>query len=169
MPLYTIRGIACITREVRYVQNLGEKMYMKQKESVQDDFVLVAVCGLHMRGYPLDWQLKERSACFVREALTASCYRLFKLNTVPVKPGLLKVSSEGAAIQVEIWKMSADRFGSFVAMIPAPLCFGKIKLSDGTEVTGFLSESYACEHAEEITQYGGWCNYSPAGSSFVTE
>lgn len=132
---------------------------MKKRELIQDDYVLVAVCGLHMRGYSLEWQLTGLRAVFVREAATASRYRLFRLDTNPAKPGLLQVISGGSAIQVEIWQMPVENFGSFVVMIPAPLGFGKIRLDDDTEVTGFLCESYACELAEEITHYGGWRNY----------
>jgi allophanate hydrolase len=36
------------------------------------------------------------------------------------------------------------------------MTFGKIKLCDGSEVTGFLCEPYALDGAKDITAYGGW-------------
>lgn len=48
---------------------------------------LVAVCGLHMRGFPLEKQMLECGAVFVREMSSAPRYQLVKLPTVPAKPG----------------------------------------------------------------------------------
>lgn len=116
----------------------------------------VAVCGLHMRGYPLERQMKECGATFVREANTAAKYALYKLPTVPPKPGMVKRRGGGGAIAVEIWEMPLDSFGSFAASIPGPLGIGKIELEDGTEVPGFVCEAYVAATAEDVTQFGGW-------------
>ncbi|MDR3587391.1 MAG: hypothetical protein P4L59_19050 [Desulfosporosinus sp.] len=123
--------------------------------------LLVAVCGLHMRGYPLEKQMLEHEAHFLRETLTAPNYQLFRLPTTPAKPGLLKGNTGGASIQIEIWEMPLTRFGAFVSAIPSPLCIGKIALLDGTEVSGFVCEAYACENSENITSAGSWHNSSP--------
>ncbi|MHB8125199.1 MAG: allophanate hydrolase-related protein [Desulfitobacteriaceae bacterium] len=120
--------------------------------------VLVAVCGLHMRGYPLEKQMLEYEALFIREALTAPRYQLFRLATTPEKPGLLKSNTREASIQIEIWEMPLTKFGEFVSTIPSPLGIGKIELLDGTEIAGFICEAYACESAENITSAGSWRN-----------
>ena len=52
--------------------------------------------------------------------------------------------------------MPTAEFGSFVAGIPAPLGIGKVKIADGSMVTGFICEPYGIEGAEEITSFGGW-------------
>ena len=117
---------------------------------------LVAVCGLHMRGFPLEKQMLEHEAVFVREDTTAPVYKLYKLPTVPAKPGLIKQTEGGAAIELEIWRMPLDRFGSFASLIPAPLGIGKVQLSDGTEVPGFVCEGYAAESATDVTSAGSW-------------
>ena len=39
------------------------------------------------------------------------------------------------------------------------MSFGKIKLSDASEVFGFLCEPCAVKNAIEITSYGGWKNF----------
>lgn len=117
---------------------------------------LIAVCGLHMRGYPLEDQMRDLGAKFIGEGLTAAKYRLIKLPTVPAKPGLIKHSDGGASITVEIWEMPIDAFGVLTASIPAPLGIGKIELLDGVEVPGFICEAYAAGYAEDITAFGSW-------------
>ncbi|MGB1092997.1 MAG: allophanate hydrolase-related protein, partial [Oceanobacter sp.] len=74
----------------------------------------------------------------------------------PFRPGLIRDDEQGAAIEVEIWSVPADQFGSFVAGIPAPLGIGKVEVADGSMVSGFICEPCGVEGAEEITQFGGW-------------
>jgi allophanate hydrolase len=123
--------------------------------------VRLAVVGAHLRGEPLNGQLTDRNARLVRSTTTAPCYRLFALDTVPPKPGLARVAHDagGTAIEVEVWELGLAEFGDFVAQVPAPMCIGKLVLSDGTEVSGFLCEPYALESAQEITAFGGWRAY----------
>jgi len=116
----------------------------------------VAVCGLHMRGYPLERQMLAAGARFVREARTAPDYRLFRLASVPAKPGLVRTCEGGTAIQVELWEMPLRTFGAFVAAIAAPLGIGRVRLEDGSEVPGFLCEMSGTAGAEDITAAGGW-------------
>jgi len=120
----------------------------------------IVVCGAHLEGFPLNWQLTERGGVLLESTTTAACYKLYALPGEGVKrPGLFRVEEEGAAIVVEIWRLPADQFGSFVVDIPAPLGVGKVELCNGQWVTGFICEPYAIEGAEEVTEYGGWANY----------
>lgn len=121
-----------------------------------DAAVTVAVCGLHMRGYPLEKQMLGLQARFIGEAKSALRYKLVKLPTSPAKPGMIKQEQGGASIELELWEMSAAAFGTFTSLIPAPLGIGKVELSDGREVSGFVCEAYAAAGAEDITAYGGW-------------
>jgi allophanate hydrolase len=125
------------------------------------DTTLVAVCGLHMRGYPLEAQMRACGAEFVEEAETAAAYRLVKLPTDPAKPGLIRCADGGASIRVELWRMPLAAFGGFAASVPAPLGIGKVELADGREVPGFICEAYAAESAEDITRAGSWRNVVP--------
>ena len=121
--------------------------------------VPIVVVGAHLRGQPLNGQLTERDATFVRATVTAPCYRLYALDTEPPKPGLVRTDGSdqrGAAIEVEEWELGVTEFGDFVAQIPAPLCIGRVLLADGRELSGFLCEPYAIAQAAEITQHGGW-------------
>lgn len=120
--------------------------------------VQVAVCGLHMRGYPLERQMHEHDATFVREDRTAAQYQLLKLATEPAKPGLIRVEHGGTSLELEVWEMPSKLFGQFVSLVPAPLAIGKVELQDGSLVTGFICEAYvrADEANEDITALGGW-------------
>ena len=127
--------------------------------TVPEGYLRLAVVGAHLRGMPLNTQLTERHARFVEATFSADDYRLYALpNTTPPKPGLIR-SSEGAPIAVELWDMPVHLFGSFVALIPAPLGIGTLTLQDGREVKGFICEGAAIEGATDITHLGGWRAY----------
>ncbi len=118
--------------------------------------VRLAVVGAHLSGMPLNPQLTDRHARFVESTHTAANYRLYALpNTTPPKPGLIR-SEDGASIIVELWDIPVDQFGSFVALVPAPLGIGTLTLEDGREVKGFICEGAAVEGAKDITELGGW-------------
>ena len=126
--------------------------------------VHVAVVGAHLSGMPLNGQLRDRGATLLREARTAPDYRLFALpGSVPPKPGLLRVAAgSGHAITVEVWEMPMAHYGSFVAMIPAPLGIGTLVLEDGSRVQGFLCEPQDLADAPDVSRFGGWRAYLAA-------
>jgi allophanate hydrolase len=81
---------------------------------------------------------------------------------MPPRPGLLRVDTtdaDGAAIEVEIWRLPLRHYGGFVAGIAAPLGIGTLILEDGSRVQGFLCESQATANAKDITRFGGWRAY----------
>jgi allophanate hydrolase len=117
----------------------------------------VAVVGAHLTGQPLNHQLSDRGARLVRTARTSGGYSFYSLaNTSPPKPGLVFDGRGAGGIEVEVWEMDAAAFGSFVALIPAPLGIGTVTLDDGSAVKGFLCEAHAVQGAEDITAWGGW-------------
>jgi allophanate hydrolase len=122
---------------------------------------LVAVVGAHLAGQPLNHELTDRGATFVRAARTAPRYRLFALPTVPPKPGLVRVpeASSGFSIDVEVWRVPRERLGDFLAGIGSPLCLGTVELEGGALVTGFLCEGFAAKGARDISTTGGWRAY----------
>jgi allophanate hydrolase len=120
----------------------------------------VVVCGAHMQGLPLNGQLLARRATFLRATTTSANYRLFALpGSPPLRPGLIRDPVNGSAIEVEVWRVPVEEFGSFVALIPAPLGIGKVELADGSWRCSFLCETHAIEGASEITSLGGWRAY----------
>ncbi len=121
----------------------------------------VAVVGAHLSGQPLNWQLTQRGARLMRTTRTAPGYRFYALaGSVPPKPGLIRDDAfEGPGIEVEVWAVPADRFGSFVAAVPPPLGIGNATLQDGSSVKCFICEPYAIPTATDITHFGGWRKY----------
>ncbi len=126
----------------------------------REGYMRLAVVGAHLTGQPLNKQLTELSGSLARACKTAPEYRLYALaNTVPPKPGLVRTSSGGAPIEVEVWELTAESFGKFMQGVPAPLCIGTLALDDGERVHGFLCEPIALEGATDITAFGGWRAY----------
>lgn len=129
-------------------------------------YVDVAVCGAHLEGFPLNWQLLERGAVKRERLCSSKSYRLYALaGGPPFRPGMLRDEKNGEKIVVELWRMEAKQFGSFVSNIPAPLGIGKLELEDGRWVTGFICEPYALQDAEDITSFGGWKAYMESRNS----
>ena len=118
-----------------------------------------------MRGLPLNRDVVALGGRYARSVETAASYRCFLLPGAVPRPGVLRVDRGGASIEAEIWTMPPDGFGRFVATIPSPLGFGTIKLSDGSEVKGFLVEAAATALAQDITRFGGWRAYLAEGAA----
>ena len=129
--------------------------------AADDGRLPLIVVGAHLSGMVLNREMQAAGATLIRPARTTGEYRLFVIpDTQPSKPGLIHVPGhEGAGIDVEIWSFDPAAFGRFVEKIPAPLGIGKISLDDGSQVSGFLCETFALEGATEITHFGGWRDY----------
>lgn len=119
-------------------------------------YLPVAVCGAHMEGLPLNYQLTDRGGRLLERTTTSANYRLFLLpGGPPQRPGMIR-DLEGGCIEVEVWELPAVNMGDFLNQIPAPLGLGRVQLADGSNVPGFLCEGYAVAHAQELTAYGSW-------------
>lgn len=122
--------------------------------------IKLAVVGAHLQGMPLHWQLTSRGAKLVKACKTEPAYKLYALaGSVPAKPSLSHVGADGTAIDIEVYELTTEAFGSFVAEVPAPLAIGTVTLDDGTQVKGFVGEPRAFIGAEDITALGGWRAY----------
>jgi allophanate hydrolase len=123
-------------------------------------YMPIAVCGAHMSGLPLNHQLLDRGSYLLHSTRTAASYRLFALpGGPPHRPALVRAASSGGAVDVEVWALPTEHFGSFLSGIPAPLGVGKVELENGSWIPGFIGEGYAAEGAVDITSYGGWRAY----------
>jgi len=123
-----------------------------------DDAIALAVVGAHLSGMPLNGELKALGGRLLEVMTTSNDYRLYALpDATPPKPGLIRVSEgQGVAIELEIWALSAEGFGRFVAAVPSPLSIGTITLADRRPVQGFLVEAQGIVGARDISSFGGW-------------
>jgi allophanate hydrolase len=130
-------------------------------EPAGTDTVRLAVVGAHLSGEPLNHQLVDRGARLVETVTSAAGYRLYALpDSEPAKPGMVNGGpADGPGLELEIWELSVEAFGRFVAAVPAPLVIGTVVLADGRAVKGFLCESSALAGARDITAFGGWRAY----------
>lgn len=124
------------------------------KAFLESETMKVAVCGLHKKGYPLENQLIELGAHYLESSQTAAFYKLYSLDTKPIKPGMCHVDEGGKAIKVDLYGIPITKFGAFMQNVSEPLTMGTITLKDGEKVVGFLCEDYATKTAKDITEEG---------------
>jgi allophanate hydrolase len=149
-PAFTDRGLLVLAS--RY---LREPM-----DGTAPGCIAVAVLGAHLNGQPLNWQLTGRGARLLKTCRTGPGYRFYALEGAIPKPGLIREEGfAGPGIEVEVWAVPEDKFGSFVAAVPPPLGIGNAVLDDGETVKCFICEPYAIADAREITAFGGWRKY----------
>ena len=122
----------------------------------------LCVCGAHMSGGTLNYQLKERNAKLFKKVKAApNTYEMYSIDN-DVKPGLVKIENDkNVEIEMEIWSFkSAESYADFIAKcIKEPLCIGDVRLNDNTHCKGFLMQSFAINAGTNITEYGSWRNY----------
>lgn len=148
--LQTASGIECVG---------GNRLEPSARRVAANDRIRVAVCGAHMQGLPLNKDLVSRGAQRMQVTHTAPHYRLAALPASADgtrRPGLWRVAENGSEIAVEVWEMPSVELGSFMATVPSPLALGKVELSDGSWVTGFLCEPYGVLSGTDISEFGGW-------------
>ena len=120
-------------------------------------YVPLAVCGAHLAGEPLNYQLTGIGAFQIECCRTSPNYRLYALaGTKPPKPGLFFSPDGGDSIEIEVWAVPENTFGLFVAAVPPPLGIGNCTLESGRTVRSFVCEPYALAGARDITSFGGW-------------
>lgn len=129
------------------------------------DRARLVVCGAHLDGLALNWQLRQRGARLIEATYSSKDYKLYALaGGPPLRPGMLRVAEGGVAIEVEVWELPSRELGSFLTGIPAPLGLGKVQLADGRWESGFICEPYGLEGAIDISYLGGWRAYLQTGN-----
>ncbi|MGF1656265.1 MAG: allophanate hydrolase [Verrucomicrobiales bacterium] len=128
------------------------------KLQAQEARTLLAVFGAHMRGLPLNPQLTERGGVFVEEISTAACYRMFQVDEK--RPGLIRAEGAGGlSVSGELWDLPAEELGGLLQGIAKPLGLGRVALSDGREVCGFICEGAGVAGRPDISEFGGWRSF----------
>lgn len=121
----------------------------------------IVLFGAHMRGLPLSGDVLRLGARHVADVETAPGYRMLALAGTPARPGVVPAAG-GAALAGELWAFPAASVAALLASIPAPLSLGRVTLSDGREVTGFLCTDPSPEGSEDVTGFSGWRAYLAA-------
>ncbi|MFV0576842.1 MAG: allophanate hydrolase [Vibrio sp.] len=126
----------------------------------QNDYMPLLVCGAHMQGLPLNWQLTSLGGVLKQKTQTSTQYQMYALaGGPPYRPGMVRNEQEGKAIEVEVWIMPKSSIGALLSMIPAPLGLGSVELASGEWVKGFICEPIGLNGATDITHFGGWRAY----------
>ncbi|MFC7450254.1 allophanate hydrolase [Rhodococcus daqingensis] len=126
--------------------------------------VELAVFGAHLLGQPLEHQLTALGARWLGPVWTAPNYRLTALDTVPRKPGLIRVADRGVSIAGEKWLLTPAALGRFLAELPTPMQLGAVEFDDGSWGTGFGCDHAAAASGRDISEYGGWKAALAAGA-----
>jgi allophanate hydrolase len=159
--------VAVIARgfEADCIRTMGATVHPVQAPSAlpsrPSSQIELAVCGAHMTDLPLNWQLTDLGATFLRKASTSANYKFYALaGGPPARPGLVRIDgADSGAIALEIWSLPKTAFGTFMAGIPAPLGIGTVELSDGSSVKGFICEADGTKGATDITNLGDWRSF----------
>ncbi|HIK43307.1 MAG TPA: glutamyl-tRNA amidotransferase [Leptolyngbyaceae cyanobacterium M65_K2018_010] len=125
--------------------------------------IKLAVNGTLMRGLALNPNLVEAGGEFLYEAVTTPNYRLWSIHDV--HPAMVRVSSGGVAIALEVWQVPPAGLVQVLLQEPPGLCIGKITLNIGETVLGVLGEPFLCEGQRDISAFGGWRSYMDHRSS----
>ena len=127
------------------------------KPEEKNNTIDIAVCGAHLSGMKLNYQLTDLGAKLKQTTTTSKNYRFFVLDGgPPYRPGLMRDEECGDEIEVEVWSVPLHKFAEFMKLIPAPLGIGKLELINGDWVNGFICEAYAIKTAKEITEFKSW-------------
>jgi allophanate hydrolase len=153
-PAWSDESLLEIAGDFHAAANSGSAPYCPE------GYVPLAVCGAHLSGQPLNYQLQQAEAFLIEACGTAPEYRFYALRgTIPPKPGLVRATAGGASIEVEVWAVPMEKFGGFVAAVPPPLAIGTCTLESGRNVKSFVCEPAALKDADEITHLRSWRRY----------
>jgi urea carboxylase/allophanate hydrolase len=163
------RKLACT--EFTY-QDMLMARDMEEPEKVNT--ISLAVVGAHRSGFPLNYQLTSIGGVLSSTTTTSPNYRMYELEPASVpavrRPGLRRVqgSDAGIEIEVEVWEIPIETFGSFILAITRPLAIGSVELINGNWVSGFVCEQWGLENAKDISEYSSWPRYIEQSTTVVT-
>jgi allophanate hydrolase len=133
---------------------------ISESSHLDDGRTLLAVVGAHRTGQALYPQLAAIGATYRETTWTSNSYRMYALPAPGVaRPGLVKVETGGAPIEVEVHSVPVTGLGALLVQIPAPLALGRVELTDGRQITGFVCEGYAAATGDDVTDFGSWPAY----------
>jgi allophanate hydrolase len=118
---------------------------------------LLAVCGAHMSGEPLNRVLTDAGSRLRRRARTGAGYRMVRLEGRLPRPGLIDTGNGPAdGIDIELWEAPDELVRQLTVDTEPPLEIGCVRLDDGSTVPGFTADASAVRHAPDISADRGW-------------
>jgi allophanate hydrolase len=133
------------------------------REQTLDEVALV-VAGAHLRGEALEHQVVERGGRWLRTTRTAAVYALHLVTDDPPRPGLVRTSGTGSAIEVDVWALPPEGWARFVAAGVPGLAVGRVELAGGAVLPGFVAAADEAGGRPDLTPFGGWRAWRAAGS-----
>jgi allophanate hydrolase len=117
---------------------------------------LLAVCGAHLSGQPLNEVLTDAGARLHRRERTAAGHRMVRIEGALPRPGLLDDGTgPDEGIEVELWEVSDELLTQLAHDVDPPLEIGSVRLWDGSRVAGFTANRTA-RHELDISAAGSW-------------
>jgi allophanate hydrolase len=117
---------------------------------------LLAVCGAHLSGQPLNPVLTDAGARLYQRGHTAAGYRMVRLEGPMPRPGLLDDGTGPSdGIEVELWEAPVELVRRLSDDVEPPLEIGQVRLWDGSTVAGFTANA-GVPRADDISAAGGW-------------
>ena len=130
------------------------------------DRSLLAVCGAHLAGQPLNPILLEAGARLHRRARTAAGYRMVCIAGSPARPGLIDDGTgPDDGLEVELWDAPFALVQQLAVDVASPLQISTVRLADGAVVPGFTAIAAELGDAADITPAGSWRAYLAATES----
>jgi allophanate hydrolase len=121
---------------------------------------LLAVCGAHLHGQPLNDTLVDLGGRLFARARTAGGYRMYRVPGPLPRPGLVLTGDGPAAgLEVELWDVPHEGLGRLLSTVVPPLRLGQVRLDDGSSVPGFVTDRADSDIGADITDSGGWRSY----------
>ncbi|SDJ51534.1 allophanate hydrolase [Frankineae bacterium MT45] len=130
------------------------------------DSTLLAVCGAHLSGQPLNRVLVELGGRLHSRTRTAPGYRMYRLPGRLPRPGLVRTGDGPAdGIELELWELPYQGLGMLLPSVDPPLSLGTVVLRDGSSVVGFVANPADLTAADDISHNGGWRSYLERGDT----
>jgi allophanate hydrolase len=140
----------------RPLLELAERWTGGAGEPAPTEGMMLAVAGAHLSGQPANGELVEFGGRLYSRARTGPGYRMYEVPGPFPRPGLLDDGSgPDEGLEVEVWQMPHGGVGRLLQTIAPPLALGRVRLADGSQVTGFVATG-DLDGAADITRYGGW-------------